>query len=288
MMKGIKQSNKTTKNFIAVLIYVALTLWALLAIVPFLWTFLASFNPRFHIVVRPLELPFNRYFTFENYKKIFGGSLNIFTSYINSIYISGLVVLFTVTISIFAAFVLARFNFKLKHIIEIVVIVCMMFPAFALLFPVIKILASINMFGTKTGVVLPQIALNVGFTTLLLTGFLKSLPVEVEEAAYIDGAKVPRVLMSIIIPMMRSAIVTSMIFVFIWSYNDLFLQMIIITDEKDFPISLLLNRLASKESGFDHGKMASAVILVSFPIMLVYFMLQRHIIKGLTAGAVKG
>ncbi|HEY8389890.1 MAG TPA: carbohydrate ABC transporter permease [Clostridia bacterium] len=287
-MIGVKQTNKNRKNILMVFIYIILTLWALMAVVPFVWTLFASFKPRFHIVSRPLELPFNRYFTFENYKKIFSGSLNIFTAYFNSLYISTLVVLFTVTFSLLAAFVLARFDFKLKRAVEIVVIVCMMFPSFALLFPIIRILSFINLFGTKIGVVFPQIALNVGFTTLLLTGFLKSLPKEVEEAAYIDGAKVPTVLVRIIVPMMKSAIVTSMIFVFIWSYNDLFLQMIIITNEKDFPISLLLNKLSTKESGFDHGKMASAVILVSFPIMLVYFMLQRHIIKGLTAGAVKG
>jgi raffinose/stachyose/melibiose transport system permease protein len=287
-MKGIKQTQKSKKNIIMVLIYIALTLWALLAVVPLIWTFLSSFKPRFHIVSRPLELPFNKYFTLENYDRIFGGSLNILIAYLNSFYISILVVVFTVIISILAAFVLARFKFRLKPLVEIIVVACMMFPSFALLFPIIRILAAINLFGTKTGVVLPQVALNIGFTTLLLTGFLKSLPIEVEEAAYIDGAKIPRVLIFIIVPMMKSAIVTSMIFVFIWSYNDLFLQMIIIFNQKDYPVSLLLNKLFSKEGGYDHGKMAAAVIMVSFPIMLVYFLLQRHIIKGLTAGAVKG
>lgn len=288
-MRGkIKRSNKKISIIIAVLVYCVLILWALLAVFPFIWTLLSSFKPRFHVVSRPLELPFNKYFTFENYGKIFSGSLNILNAYANSFLISGLVVIFTLFISILTSFILARFRFRLKYAVELLVVACMMFPSFSLLFPIIRVLAFFNLFGERLGVVFPQIALNLGFTTLLLTGFLKSLPIEVEEAAYIDGANIFKVLFMIIVPMLKSAVVTAMIFVFIWSYNDLFLQMIIITDERKYPISLLLNRLASKETGFDHGKMASAVIMVSAPIMLVYFILQRHIIQGLTAGAVKG
>ncbi len=281
------KKKKIINLIVKILIFILLLAWAALAVFPFLWTFLSSFKNRFDIVFEPLTFKFLE-FSDANYKKIFEGSLNIFRAYGNSLLISGLVVIGTLISSTLMAFVLARFKFRGKGILEMLVVACMMFPAFALLFPIIKILSALGLFGEQLGVVFPQIALNLGFTTLLLTGFLKSLPIEVEEAAFIDGAGIMRVVFTIVVPMLQSALVTASIFVFIWSYNDLFLQMIIITTEKKFPVSLLLNRLASKETGYDYGKMAAAVTLVAFPIILIYMLLQKHIIKGLTAGAVKG
>jgi len=278
---------KIVKISLKVVMMAILIFWAALALFPFVWTLLSSFKPRDNVVNNPFELPFGVW-TWGNYKGIFSGSINIFTAYLNSFYISGLVTIFTVLIAYMFAFMLARINFKGKPILEGLVIACMMFPAFSLLFPIVRILTAINLYGQQLGVVLPQIALNLGFTTLLITSFIRTLPKDIEEAAFIDGASMPRVIFGIVLPMVKSAVVTSMIFVFLWSYNDLFLQMIIIFDERKFPISLLLTRLASKEYGFQWGTMTAAVTLVSLPIIGVYLVLQRYIIKGLTAGALKG
>jgi len=278
-----KVGNKTIK----VVVWVVLLAWAALAIFPFLWALMSSFKPRDLVVNNPFDLPFSVW-TWDNYTSIFSGTINIFIAYLNSFYISGLVTIATVFIAYLFAFVLARFHFRGKKILEGLVVACMMFPAFSLLFPIVKILSFLGLYGDQLGVVLPQIALNLGFTTLLLSSFIRTLPKDIEEAAFIDGASMPRVIFGMVLPMIKSAVVTAMIFVFLWSYNDLFLQMIIITDERKFPISLLLTRLASKEQGFHWGRMAAAVTLVSFPIIGVYLLLQRYIIKGLTAGALKG
>jgi len=259
-----KVGNKTIK----VVVWVVLLAWAALAIFPFLWALMSSFKPRDLVVNNPFDLPFSVW-TWDNYTSIFSGTINIFIAYL-------------------FAFVLARFHFRGKKILEGLVVACMMFPAFSLLFPIVKILSFLGLYGDQLGVVLPQIALNLGFTTLLLSSFIRTLPKDIEEAAFIDGASMPRVIFGMVLPMIKSAVVTAMIFVFLWSYNDLFLQMIIITDERKFPISLLLTRPASKEQGFHWGRMAAAVTLVSFPIIGVYLLLQRYIIKGLTAGALKG
>ncbi|MCL2599044.1 MAG: carbohydrate ABC transporter permease [Firmicutes bacterium] len=285
--KDKERLQKIVKTALKVIVLTVLVVWAAIAVFPFAWTLFSSFKNRYVVVDKPFAFDFAKD-AFENYKKIFEGSLNIGTAYLNSLYISGLVTVGTVLIAYLFAFMLARFRFRGKGILEALVVACMMFPAFSLIFPIVKILSALNLFGEQLGVVLPQIALNLGFTTLLITSFVRTLPQDIEEAAFIDGASLPRVIFGIVLPMVKSAIVTAMIFVFLWSYNDLFLQMLIIDNEKKYPVSLLLNRLASKESGFDYGKMAAAVTLVSFPIIIVYIALQRYIIKGLTAGALKG
>lgn len=270
-----------------VLIYAILILWAALALVPFVWVFLSSFKSKSEILAHPLLFDFSQ-FSGNNYKLIFAGSTNVFTGYGFSFLISGLVVVLTVLSSLLAAFVMARFNFPGKAIVNALIVAGMMFPSYSLMIPIVRILDSLHMYGHWYGVVFPQVALNMGFTIILLTGFLKGIPIEVEEAAHLDGASIVRILFQICLPMAKSAIVTCCIFVFLWSYNDLFLQMIIITNQDETPISLLLNKLATKEYGLDNGKMAAAVTIVALPIMVVYLFFQQYIIKGLTAGAVKG
>lgn len=163
----------------------------------------------------------------------------------------------------------------------------MMFPIFSTMFPLNKMLVKMGLNNTKLGVILPQIAGNIGFAVVILTGFIQQLPIEVEESAYIDGATIWQRLLYLVFPMAKSAFATTAIFVFLWSYNDLFLQMIIIKDKSKYPIGALLREISSKY-GTDFGLMASSVTLIVVPVIIVYILLQKHIIKGLTAGAVKG
>jgi len=187
----------------------------------------------------------------------------------------------------FGSFALARFNFKGKKIVYGFIIACMMFPIFSTMFPLNKMLVKMGLNNTKLGVILPQIAGNIGFAVVILTGFIQQLPIEVEESAYIDGATIWQRLLYLVFPMAKSAFATTAIFVFLWSYNDLFLQMIIIKDKSKYPIGALLREISSKY-GTDFGLMASSVTLIVVPVIIVYILLQKHIIKGLTAGAVKG
>lgn len=271
-----------------VLVYAALTLWAVVAIFPIAWTAMSSFKDRGLVILDPFALPNSQSFTMENYKNIFTTSFNIFTGYMWSILISGLVVVIAIVIAVLAAFTMARYKFRFKTVVYTLIVGSMMFPAFSLIVPIVRILNGMKLMNSPIGVVLPQVALNLGFTITLLIGFFQSLPIEVEESAYMDGAGVVRVLFQIVTPMAKSAIVTCVIFIFLWSYNDLFMQKIIITSPKLYPISLLLNSLNTQALGLDYGKMAAASTLVCIPVIIVYCIFQRHIIKGLTAGAVKG
>ena len=187
----------------------------------------------------------------------------------------------------FASFAMARYNFKGKKIVFGTLIATMMFPIFSIIRPLQKMLFQMNLLDNRNGVILPQIAGNLGFAVVILTGFIQQLPKDIEESAFIDGANVFQIMFYLIFPMAKSAFATSAIFVFLWSYNDLFLQMNVIDDINKMPIGALLLEISSVY-GTDFGLMATAVTIIIVPIIIVYIFLQKHIIKGLNAGAIKG
>jgi len=268
-------------------IYLLLSLWAITTIYPFVWVLLNSFKDKESILVNSFSIPIKS-FTLDNYNDALFGKYNILRAYLNSFIISGSVVILVLIIAAFSSFVLARYEFKGKKVIYGMIIACMMFPIFSIIFPLYKLLVDLNINGTHLGVILPQVAGNLAFATILLTGFIKTIPIEVEESAYLDGANVFQVLWHLTIPMAKSAFASTAIFVFLWSYNDLFLQMLILTDENKMPISALLREISSKEGGTNQGLMVASVAVIAIPILILYFFLQKNIIKGLTAGAVKG
>lgn len=278
---------KTSNIIIKSIIYIVLCVWAFAAIYPFFWVLINSFKDKNAIMADSFSLPFST-FTIDNYKDALFGRYNILRAYLNSFIISGSVVIIVLVISAFSSFVLARYEFKGKKFVYGMVVSCMMFPIFSIIFPLYKLLVNFKLNGTHLGVILPQIAGNVAFSTLLLTGFIQNIPKEVEESAYMDGANVFQILWHLIFPMSKSAFASSAIFVFLWSYNDLFLQMLILTDKNKMPISALLREISSKEGGTNYGLMVAAVALIAIPILIVYFILQKNIIKGLTDGAIKG
>jgi raffinose/stachyose/melibiose transport system permease protein len=144
-----------------------------------------------------------------------------------------------------------------------------------------------NRYLSLLSVVLPQIAGNLSFAIIVLMGFIRSVPIDLEESAFIDGAGVFRIFSKIILPVARPSFATVAIFTFLWSYNDLFTQTFFLRYPKEKTITLLLNEISS-QAGVNYGLMAASVVLVVVPVLLVYIVLQKNIIKGMTIGAVKG
>ncbi|TAH67614.1 MAG: carbohydrate ABC transporter permease [Anaerolineaceae bacterium] len=267
-----------------VIIYLVLILWAITTIFPFVWVINNSFKPSREVVNSSFSLP--KEFTLANYENAFEKQ-NILTSYYNSMVISGSVTISVMILSSMMAFAMTRYNFKGKSIINSLIISSLMFPAFSTIIPVFKMMTDFNLLNKAISVILPQIAGNLSFATLVMMGFLRGIPLEMEEAAYMEGAGVGSVFVRIITPLLRPALATVAIFCFLWSYNDLFTQLIMIRRRVKYPISALLIEISSKY-GKDFGLMAAAVTLIIVPVLLVYVFLQKNIIKGLTAGAIKG
>lgn len=269
-----------------ILTYSALAIWSITTLFPFLWVVVNSFKPSQDILRNSLSIPIKN-FTFSNYVNAFTGEYNIFQAYFNSLFVSISVVIIVLFVAGIGSFALARYNFKGKKIVYGFIIACMMFPIFSIIFPLSELLVKLKLNNTRFGVILPQVAGNIGFAVVILTGFIQQLPLEVEESAFMDGANVFQVFTRLIFPMAKPAFATTSIFVFLWSYNDLFLQMIVIKDKSKMPISTILREISSKY-GTDFGLMAASVTIIIVPVLIVYFFLQKNIIAGLTAGAIKG
>lgn len=192
-----------------------------------------------------------------------------------------------------ASFALVRYSFKLKGTLQSLVMAAMMFPVFATIIPVFTMeakwgIANTSSWGlTMLSVILPQVAGNLAFAIVVLTGFIKGLPIELEEAAYMEGCNVFQIFFKVVVPLTKPSFATVAIFSFLWSYNDLFTQMFFLRRPEMRAITRLLNELTSQE-GTNYGLMAAAVALVVVPVLIVYIFLQKYIIKGMAAGAVKG
>lgn len=274
------------------LLYIPLAIWAVSTIYPFIWVILNSFKPTGKIRSDSFSLPLGDIFTLENYETAFE-RVDIGRAYINSLVISISVTVLVILIAGVAAYAMARYNFRGKQIVYSAIIASMMFPIFATIIPVFRMETSWGIVNTDKlylswlSVILPQTAGNLAFAIIVLTGFIKAVPVELEESAYLEGASVYKIFFQIVIPMAKPSFATVAIFTFLWSYNDLFTQMFFLRYKETFTITRLLNEISSR-SGVNYGLMAAAVVMVVVPVMLVYVVLQKQIIKGMTAGAVKG
>lgn len=266
-------------------VYAILIMWAVLTIFPFVWVVINSFKPSAEVLRSSFSLP--QEFTLMNYENAFR-KLNVLNAYKNSFFISGCVTVGVMILSALMSFGMTRYQFKGKEIIRSLIVASLMFPAFATIIPVYKMIIQWGILGKPVAVILPQIAGNLSFATIVMIGFMQTIPLEMEEAAYMEGANVFQVFTRIIIPLCRPSLATVAIFSFLWSYNDLFVQKIMIAGHKKFyPVSTLLEEISS-QYGTDFGLMAASVTIIVIPVMLVYILLQKNIIKGLTAGAIKG
>ena len=149
------------------------------------------------------------------------------------------------------------------------------------------ITASKSLFLNLLCVILPQIAGNLSFAIVVLTGYIKSLPIELEEAAYMEGSTAFQTFFQVVVPLTKPSFATVAIFSFLWSYNDLFTQTFFLRIQNQWAITRLLKELTAME-GTNYGLMAAAVTIVILPVIIIYAFLQKYIIKGLTAGAIKG
>ncbi len=289
----MKQTVKKKKRqYWMVPVYLVLGIWALSTIYPLIWVALNSFKVKTEIVSNSFALPVGELFTLANYKRAFD-RVPILGAYLNSILLSGTVTLVVMALAGLASFALVRFEFKGRNFLKSLVVASMMFPAFSTIVPVFRMEAALGLVNSSNrwlslvSCALPQIAGNLAFAILVLSGYIRSLPIDLEEAAYLEGCRTGQIFTKIIVPMAKPSFATVAIFTFLWSYNDLFMQSFFLRIKPQWTITRLLKELTAME-GTNYGLMAAAVTIVVVPVLILYTFLQKYIIKGMVAGAVKG
>ncbi len=283
---------KYKKSIGQAFVYLILSAWALLAIYPFAWVIINSFKVNKYIRANTFALPLGEMFTLDNYIEAFE-RVNIFAAYRTSLVISITVTVAVVIIAGLASYGMARYTFRGRKFLQSMIIASMMFPVFSTIIPVFRMMFSWgivqfdNLWLSMLCVALPQIAGNLSFAMVVLMGFIRGIPIELEEAAYLEGYSVYQIFWRIVFPLARPSFATVSIFTFLWSYNDLFTQKFFLRNSMTYSVTRLLEEISS-QAGTNYGLMVAAVVLVVVPVLIVYVLLQKNIIKGMTVGAMKG
>lgn len=290
MSNSIKTAGKKKHVSIShIFNYIILSLWAVTTIFPFYWILVNSVKDSRVIYTNSFSLP--KEFVFENYSTAWtagADGINVLIAYKNSIIISAIVTIAVILFAGMASFALTRYKFKGRNIINSLVIGSLMFPVFSTIIPVYKLVLNMGLLNNLAAVILPQIAGNLAFAMVVLTGYLHSSPIELEESAFLEGCNAFQVFYKIIVPIAKPAFATVAIFTFLWSYNDLFTQLFMLRDVDQWTVNLMLNNIGNAKSPPKFGIQCALIVMIVIPVLIVYIFLQKNIIKGLTAGAIKG
>lgn len=222
---------------------------------------------------------------FENYIKAWETG-HFSTYFINSIIISLISVVGVVVFATLIAYAMAYYEFKGKKFVNVLILIGLIIPVEIVVIPLFYDMKFIGILGTRAPVYLTHIALNIPFSVFLLQGFVKDIPKSLVESGRIDGAGELTVLRKIIVPVIKPAIVSIVILIFMWTWNDFMLSNIMLRDDNIRTLPLGLSFFKGKFSrNIPLTSAASTIIMM--PVLLVYLIFQKHMIKGLTLGAVK-
>jgi N-acetylglucosamine transport system permease protein len=263
-----------------------LILWAVMVIFPFLWMIMTSFKTDPEILFSPWKLP--HALQWNNFSRAWTKA-HIGRYVFNSVIVIAGSLSGTLLVSSMAAYVLARFQFPGRQIIFYLFMAGLMFPVFLALVPLFFLVNNLHMIGTYRGLILVYIAYSLPFTIFFLTGFFKTLPSEVAEAAIVDGASQYRIFFDVMLPMAKPGLIAMGIFNFLGQWNQFLLPLVLMPNENHYLLSQGLAFLAIQQGYHnDYSALFAAMTITMVPTLVVYILFQHRLEAGLTAGALKG
>ncbi len=259
-------------------------LLAIVILLPFFWMVSVSLKPADEPFAIPARLwPENP--TLANYVTAFRPEFRQY--FINSVVVSLSTVVITVTLGLLAAYAFTRFQMRLLTIAMTLVVVTQMFPASAIIIPIYKMMKGAGLLNTYVSLVIAYITVTLPVAIWMLRGFLAKIPVTLEEAAAIDGAGPLRAFWQVIVPLCRPGIAATAVFVLIVTWQE-FLFALSFTSTKEMrTLPVGVNDFIG-QYGIRYGELMASSVLISLPVVLAFFVLQRQFVAGLTAGSVKG
>jgi len=253
------------------------------ALFPLYYALVTSVTPSGDLF-RPALFPAR--WTAEHYRGILAGPF--LRSILNSVLVGGAVVALTLGIALGAAYALARIRFRGRAATLFFVLAISMFPQIAVLAGMFELVRSLGLFGSLGALIFSYLTLTLPFAAWVLTTFVRGIPVELEEAAALDGASPLAILVRIFVPLLRPALATTGLLVFIAAWNEfLFALTFTLSDEsRTVPVAIAL---LSGASAFElpWGPIMAAAVVVTVPVVALALVFQRHIVSGLLAGAIK-
>jgi len=279
---------KKRSTWVTVVWAVALTVIVAVVLYPLLWMVLASFKPSADINGNVSLLPENP--TIQNYVKVLQGigGIPVYTFFLNSLILAVGSVIGVVLSSSMAAYAFARVRFAGSKIFFGLMIATLLLPFHVLIIPQYIIFQRLGLIDTFIPLLVVKFLATEAFFVFLMVQFIRNLPMELDEAARIDGAGHPRVFFSITLPLIKPALVTSSIFAFIWSWNDFLGPLLYLNSTDKYPLPLALRLYNDQSSVSDYGATIAISVLALIPIALFFFIFQRFLVEGVATQGLKG
>lgn len=266
-------------------IQIVMTIVAIIFIAPICIVINYSFKTKKELYLSsPLSLP--QSFNLDNYRKAFE-KLNMVTTFTNTLLYTIISVFILAILCGTTAWAIARCQHKLFNFLYVYFIIGILIPYQALFLPIYIIGFKLNLTNTRYGIIFMYIATTISFGVFLMTSFMSTVPIELEEAARIDGCSIFRTYFSIVLPMLKPAMATLIIMQAFQIWNDYLLASLFVSSKQLKTLTVAIQSLFSAQTS-DYSTAMAAIVISVLPIAILFISLQKYFIKGMTVGAVKG
>lgn len=265
--------------------HIVLGLWSIVVILPMVWTLIGSFKTTPEIFRSPFGLPAT--WNFDNYVNAWVKN-NFGQMFLNTVIVVGVALVLVMILGAMCAYVLARFSLPGSRVIYYLMLAGLTFPVFLAIVPLFFILQGMGLLNTLPGLIITYVAFALPFTVFFLFSFFKSLPYEIQEAAYVDGASEWRTFFQVMLPMAKPGMAAVAIMNFLGLWNQFLLPISLNTNQDNYVLSQGMASFASA-AGYqvDFGAMFAAVMITIIPVLIVYVLFQRQLQGSVSQGTSK-
>jgi ABC-type glycerol-3-phosphate transport system permease component len=266
--------------------YICLAFVVAFVVTPFLWMLLGSFKPTYELLQQQGQTLWIAHPTLENYQRLFR-EYDFVRYFLNSLLVATVTAIVATSLSAFAGYSLARFQFPGRSFFGVLILVTQMLPGIAIIIPLFIWFKQFQLIDTYWALLIAYNAFAIPFSTWMLRGFFASIPRELEEAALIDGAGMVGAFLRIVVPLSLPGLLATAIFAFIVSWHE-FLFAVTFTNSAELrTLTVGIAAMRGKDV-IDWGLLNAGVVITTIPVAILFAFVQRYLVQGLTAGAVKG
>jgi len=281
---GTRRSSGRRKQLVS---FGVLLFLFLLLFLPLYWLLITSIKPNQAAFKVPPDL-FPSEPTLESYISQLQDRAGFLTYFLNSVIASTFATLLSITVSVFAGYAFSRFRFPAKRAVLVFILASQMFPLVVLLVGIYILFRQLNLLDTYLGLILAFTSFSLPFSIWMMSGFFDTVPPELEQAAMVDGATRLQALLRVILPLVGPGVIAVGLYSFLNAWNNLLFALSLTSSQnmRTIPPGFLLTYVG--EFQYQWADAMAGSVMVSLPMIVVFIFLQRYLIRGMTAGAVKG
>lgn len=265
--------------------YIPIAVVTIIMLFPFYWFLNTSFKEESSIMKLPIKyLPDP--FTTDNYASMLS-SMGFDRYFLNSLFVSVVTTVLVIAIAIMGGYSISRYKFKGKKFIFLLLLVTQMLPGVVILIPLFTIFNNMGLINNLWSLVIVNTTVNLPFCTIMISGFFSGVSPTLEEAAQIDGCTILKSVFKIVVPTILPGIVASGAFAFVNTWNEFVYSLNFINDSDKFTLPVGLSMMKG-EFTVNYGGLAAGTVVALIPVLLIFCYIQKYLVQGLSAGAVKG